>query len=222
MSRFTIMLSVGLALAITMLAGALQGHLSHRWGSSPDMQAAAARLSDLPDRFGDWQLQSVEPFDPHVEEVLQCAGHIHHRYVNTKNPLEVVSVAVILGPSGPTAVHTPEICYSSQAYKRIVDPEHVIVTGSDGKDHEFWAMTFQGNDLAAARLRSYYAWTIGDTWSAPNSARFAYAGQPMLYKIQLSSQSPEDSSADAKDSIHRFLEEFLPVANAVLFDGATN
>ena len=222
MSRFTSTLAVGLALAITLLAGALQGNLSNRWGAPPDMQVAAARLSNLPDHFGDWQLQSVEPFDPDVEEILQCAGHIHCKYVNTKNPLETVSLAIILGPSGPTAVHTPEICYSSQAYKTLVAPQHVTIAGSDGQEHEFWAITFQRNDLAGATLRTYYAWTTGDIWSAPNSARFAFAGQPMLYKIQLASHIPATSSSKATDPCRRFLKEFLPVANTILFDDTTN
>ena len=218
MSRFTSTLAVGLALAMTLLAGVLQGNLSNRWGSSPDMQVAAARLSDLPDHFGDWQLQSVEPFDPRVEEILQCAGHIHCKYVNTKNPAETVSVTIILGPSGPTAVHTPEICYSSRDYKTLVTPQRVAIAGSDGQQHEFWAMTFQRNDRSAATLRTYYAWTTGGSWSAPKSARFAYAGQPMLYKIQLASHVPANSSSKAIDPCRRFLEAFLPVANTILFD----
>ena len=219
--RWSPTLAVGLVLVMTLVAGALQGKLSNRWGPSPDMQAAAARMSNLPDRFGDWQLHSVEPFDPKVEEILQCAGHFHHKYVNTKNPLEIVSVAVIVGPSGPTAVHTPEICYSSRAYKTLVAPQHVTIAGSDGREHEFWAMTFQGNDLAATTLRTYYAWSTGDTWSAPNSARFAFAGQPMLYKIQLAGNTPSGFNSTTDDTCRRFLEAFLPVANAVLFDDTT-
>lgn len=222
MSHIKTTLAIVLVLAITVLAGVLQGNLSNRWGPSPDVQAAAARMLDLPDHFGDWQLQSVEPFDPDVQEILQCVGHIHHKYVNTKNPLETISVAIILGPSGPTAVHTPEICYSSRAFKTLVEPEHVTILDSDEQEHEFWAMTFEGKDLAATRLRTYYAWTTGDTWAAPKSARFAYAGQPMLYKIQLASHTLPGSNSDTKDACQRFLEAFLPVANPILFDETPN
>ena len=66
--------------------------------------------------------------DEDTVEMLECTGNIVRTYENQRTG-EVVSVFVIVGPAGPIAVHTPEICYSSQNYKSRDTRQQVAIRG---------------------------------------------------------------------------------------------
>ena len=83
------------------------------WVNKPGVDAIAAKLEELPTEFGDWQLVENQELPESAQNQLHCYGYTLQVYDNTKTGGRV-TVAVLFGPRGPIAVHTPEICYSGQ------------------------------------------------------------------------------------------------------------
>lgn len=206
LGRLLVLTSFGVG--ITLAAGAVNGRLTHRWGPTPDLKAAASHLEDMPQQIGDWQLLSEEPIPPAVLEVLMCAGHVNRKYANRRTG-KTVDVAIIVGPSGPTSVHTPEICYSSRARTMNGPRLRETLMDQDGKTHSFWKLSFNSNNLPADQLRVYYAWTADAKWTAAESPRFEYAGKPLLYKIQIASQVSTLDAETTQDQCLQFLTALL-------------
>ncbi len=214
MRRFLPALTIVLVAGLTLASGLIQGRMSNRWGPSPDVLAVAKKLEDIPDRVGSWQLKASDEMDDFTANMLQCAGYILRTYENEQTR-EHVNMFIIVGPPGPTAVHTPEVCYDSQGYP-IRDPRQQVRIDPDGPEDEFWAMTLRSNDLDAGVLRVYYAWSTGGPWSATKGPRYAYAGRPYLYKIQLASRLPSYVDSEVNDPCSMFLQDFVSVAKRYL------
>ena len=213
------LLAAGLiaATVLTGAAGWIDARLSNRWSTPEALQAAAQRLNDVPAQLGDWQMQDSTKLPADVEEMLQCAGNFNRSYINSETG-DVVNVAAIVGPAGPTSAHTPEICYTSHDHVPLDGPTAVSIRPKDHPDEDFWRMTFRANDLKGARLRVYYAWSDGSgVWSASKYPRVKYSGQPLLYKIQLASHWPESKDPSGDDPCQRFLENLLPALDKALF-----
>ena len=207
--------SVVLAVGLTILSGVIHGEMTGRWGPSDVMAVAVNRFDALPKHFGGWYLKDEIKLDDYAEQVLQCAGYINHQYVH-QDTGEIVNVAVLLGPTGPISVHTPEICYSSRAYKQVGPRRQVSVETSSGMKDALWVVDFQSTTLESYRLRVYYAWTAEERWLASSQPRFDFAGQPYLFKLQLAALLPPHDDEKQGDVCRRFLEDFLPVVREQL------
>jgi hypothetical protein len=213
-------LSLAAVVALTLVSGVLQGHIRNRWGPSEAMRAAAQRLEDVPSQFGGpqndrWRMQSSETMDQVSVEMLECAGYIVRTYANRRTG-ETVNIFVIVGPTGPTAVHTPEVCYSSREFKIRDQREQVAITGAEGQEDQFWGLTFKSNRLRGDLLRVYYAWSTGDHWSATKGPRYEFVGRPYLYKIQLAANLPEGTDPGPSETCRQFLKDFVPVLQKYL------
>ncbi len=218
-------LSVAAVVALTLVAGVLQGRIRNRWGPSQTMLAAVNKLEEVPRQFGGadndrWQLQSAQTMDEATIEMLECQGDFLRTYTNPRTGA-VVSVFVVVGPCGPVAVHTPEICYSSQDYKIRNTRQRVAIADAQGQDDQFWALTFKTKTVPEDLLHVYYAWGTGNRWSAPKDARFAFAGRPYLYKIQVSSRLPAGTDLKTDDTCQKFLKDFVPVLRKCLVEPTT-
>ncbi len=211
MKRSYILLGVVVAFGLTILSGVLQGRMRNRWGSSPDAIRAADRLAKVPRRFGDWKLDSTGKLDETARKMLECVGYFVRTYRNQTTG-DVVTVTALLGPPGPIAVHTPEVCFGSRDYKALGRREDVAIHGADGQDEQLWALSYKANNIRGDMLRVYWGWSTGAHWSATGDPRFKYAGQPYLYKIQLSSPLPPGADLKVDDPCKKFLEDFLPAA----------
>src|SRR5690606_28221156 len=118
-------------------------------------------------------------------------------------------VALIAGPPGPTSVHTPEICYSSRNHDVIEQPVRIPIARANRPGDMCWRITLQARDVDESRLRVHYAWaTLSGVWEAARFPRFAYCGEPLLYKFQLASTLPADEVAQTEPD-REFLEAFL-------------
>ena len=133
---------------------------------------------------------------------------------------------VIIGNEGEDSFllfsHTPEICYSSRAQTIIDQRQRVRLPIWKDSVEEFWALTFQANDLDKAVSRTYYAWSTGGKWSATQRPRLTYAGYPYLYKLQLASTLLPNADLTRRDPCLEFLKDFVPAAKPYLVDCAGN
>jgi hypothetical protein len=204
---------------VTVATGWVNGRLSNRWGESVDLVAAGQRLEAVPDRVGNWEMQFSRPFEDDVVEMLQCAGHFNRAYVNSLTG-ETVTVELLVGPPGPTAAHTPEICYSSRNHEITEESNAVQTRPAASPDETFWRMTLRSTDIEQRLQRVYYSWCGPDgCWRAAKNPRFEYGGQGLLYKVQLASELRE--AQDADDPCRRFLQDFLPALQASQFKAAS-
>lgn len=215
MTRSQILLGVILVVGLTVLSGMIQGRMSYRWGKTVDMKHAAAKLEQIPKSFGPWELESSQDMDPEVEKILECAGHLMRTYVNNETG-DQVNMFVLLGPPGPTAAHTPDICYNSRAYEIVQQQERWPFENGRHK-HTFWSETLESRDVNEGLLRVYHGWSSGTRWEAPENSRFAYSAEPYLYKVQLAAPLVKlaDAGTDA-DPARNFLRHFVPAAQPFL------
>jgi hypothetical protein len=203
-------------LAVTAGSGVAAGKLGNRWGAPPDMHAAADRLSRLPAECGEWQLVDERPLDEALVEMLQCAASTNRAYRNRASG-ETVHVSLIVGPPGPTSVHTPEICFSSQGYHIDIPAERRTFATTAARRNgdaaapvdEFWQTTFAPDRRQPDRLVACYSWCDGRRWLAPDHPRFAFGGFPFLYKMQLATKVSTETEKDT-DPCGDFLKALLP------------
>jgi hypothetical protein len=212
-------LAVVLVAAVTVLSGVLQGRMRNRWGPSADTLAAAEKLKEMPREFGDWRFQSSGKLGETAMSQLEPAGYLVSNYENRAG--EVVSVTLLLGPPGPTSVHTPEVCLSSQNYKSLGERKPVAIRRADGSSDELWTLDYRAGNIRGDQLRMYYGWSAGGRWSATPDPRFFFAGQPYLYKIQLSCGLPAPAGGQPSDACRKFLDDFLPVARKCMIEPST-
>ena len=201
-------LALALSVGLTLAAGIMYGGYSQRWGPAADLQAAADHLESMPTEFGSWQLAEDLILEESVVKMLDCTGYVNRRYVNQKTG-QIVTLAIIVGPPGPTAVHTPEICYSSRAYKRKNHREEVSIGDLPMAKNTFWGVSFEANSALADNLQVYYAWSAGKYWEASESPRYEFAALPMLFKIQLAGTVTPGFDQNSQNSCREFLEALL-------------
>jgi hypothetical protein len=199
--------ATSVALSITLGAAFVHGRLDGRWGATAEVQQAAELLMQMPDQsFGSWHFEDSHELDAPVQELLECSGYTYRTYVN-RSTGDIVKVAVILGPPGPIAVHTPEICYSSQQFKQTSKRQRVDFLDR----HSLWAVSFRSNSLDAESFVVFYGWSDGSNWQASHDPRWQFAGRPYLYKLQLAGRSSGPDAEASRNACRQFLEEFLPV-----------
>jgi uncharacterized protein DUF3485 len=198
-SRFLALAVIGILLITSV--GYVYGRLSQRWGPSPNLQAAADHLQTFPKQLGDWNFLEELSMEESTVDMLECAGYVLRRYQNQTTG-DTVTITIIVGPPGPIAVHTPEICYSSRAYS--IKDKRKIISFDNGtsEPHTFWQTAFRSTRIATNIQHVYYAWSTGDTWQASKRPRYQFGGLPMLYKIQLAGTL----ATSDRDPCKQFLE----------------
>jgi hypothetical protein len=194
-------------LALTLGSGVLRGRMDYRWGPSSEMLAAAGRVAELPVQIGAWQAVRREHLDEQAVAMLRCTGNILRVYMHEPTGRQV-SLALMVGPAGPLAVHTPEVCYRSTNYREQESRRRTRIVDRAGGRHDFFVTTFRENRAGERLLRVYYAWNLNQEWVAPAGARTAFAGVSMLYKIQAATFVGEGDEPEA-DAARDFLEDAL-------------
>jgi len=203
-SGLRLWLALAIAVLFTLTAGVLYGSYSNRWGPPADLLAAAKQLEKMPQQIGNWKMVEKLSMGETAIQMLECAGYVNRRYINQESG-ESVTVAIIVGPPGPTAVHTPEVCFSSRAYDNQSERQEAYLQSSAG-EHSFWNVDFTSRSPFADKLRVYYAWSKGELWEASSAPRYEFAASPVLYKIQLAVPVPPQQDSDTADTGLIFLK----------------
>jgi len=205
---YFVLVSAALLLG-TVGGGWLHGRMIQRWGQAEALKMAAEQLQGgLPQRVGPWHLIKTHELEEGVAEVLQCAGYLHGVYTNDQTG-DTIVVALVAGPSGPISVHTPEICYSAQDYEMAGERQQVALRDSSSQTHTLWQIDARSRHAGRPHLRLLYGWSSGGAWQAASGPRFAFAGLPVLYKLQLAGPPDTHLSANSLDACQDFLSGFL-------------
>ena len=190
------------AIALVGLGGRIHGELSNRWGVATDVIALGERLRQVPLELGDWRAREDKELSESTISLLECKGYLNRSYVH-QGTGEVIAVAVMFGPKGPIAVHTPEVCYSSREVQQN-EKRQAVSADYDGKENHFWKLSFSTNTLEKGKLSVMYAWSDGGAWQASEAPRFW--ATDYLYKIQTAAQG----LGGKETSTDEFLRVFLP------------
>ena len=192
-----------------LLSGIAHGYLDGRWAFDRDLATFGEGLAELPETAGTWNMSSRDDLDPQAQRLLRCHGSMVREYVDDVTGRRV-SVAVLFGPRGPIAVHTPEVCYSSVGTD-VAGPRETEAVTSDDTEHTFWRSEFVRSPDPDPSFEVWYAWSDGGRWEARDYPRFWMTDN--LFKIQLAGPPGDDDSVSA---CRDFLIAFLPELNRYL------
>ena len=193
--------------------------MSNRWGVSDLRRQAAAKLESFPEKFGDWEMKRAFKLDRDSLNQLQPDGYFQRLYVNRVSGASV-GVTVLLGPTGPISVHTPEVCYVGRDHEQVGDRHKIVISEKDGGESA-WKTEFRLHGVDGQMQNIFYAWSAGDHWCAAETPRFSFATRPYLYKLQLASRIAADGFRDSADPAIQFLTDFVPVLQDYLQKPAT-
>jgi len=195
-------------IALLMSSAVVHGSIDGRWSAKKNLKAQGERLSTLPESAGDWKLIDKPEMDESALQILQCHGWDQRKYRNETTG-QIITVAVLFGPRGPIAVHTPEVCFDSIGTEQTRDRRvESIPTGKE--NHQLWSVEFSRKDSLDDNFESWYGWSDGGAFHASKLPRVWMTST--LYKIQLS--GPSGNGAD--QPIQDFLGEFLPQLEIVV------
>ena len=195
-------------IVLLITSAVVHGSIDGRWSPKQDLVAQGKKLSELPETAGDWIFNQVLELDENALRILQCHGWEQREYVHQATG-QVITVAVMLGPRGPMAVHTPEVCFDSVGTNQTRDRRPESITTAR-QDHQLWSVEFANKDSGDNRFESWYGWSDGGKFHASKLPRVWMSNY--LYKIQLS--GPVGNGAD--QPIQNFLGEFLPQLEILL------
>lgn len=195
--------AVSLLLVITLVSGSVHAYLDGRFVDQELAGRRAEAITALPTSFGDWTMISEEQLDGAASELLRPHGSIVRNYRNSESGA-TVKFAMILGPRGPVAVHTPEICYRSTG-NAPSGARRATEIKTEQHTHQAWTLEFKDKQSGEASLHVLYAWSDGGAFAAAEQPRFWMVEN--LYKIQLASPSLGDGTNHGL----QFLNDFMPL-----------
>jgi hypothetical protein len=205
--------------AAVLVAGAVPGLWTGRWEPSTDLDAAAARMAQIPKVVGDWEGRD-QALNPRELAAAQATGMLRRQYVHRKTRA-TVSLLLVCGRPGPVAVHTPDVCYLGSGFEEEGKESREKPVPPGDRGDQFIVRRF-GKPVAAVpvHLRIFYGWSADGAWQAPENPRLAYARQPVLYKLYAVRELARADEPAADDPAQEFLGALLPVARPALFPAA--
>jgi hypothetical protein len=209
------------AILLVVLSGVIQGIWTERWQASGARQEAASRLGRVPLTVGDWEGKDLS-VDPQAFAQARLDGFLWRRYQNAVTG-EVVSLLLVCGPPGPVAAHTPDLCYSGQGNEMLDQPgRRTYGTSSAAEPATFWSARFsRPSDPFGGQLRISWSFNARGAWTTPDSARWAFAGIPVLYKLYvLCDVRPAGLGQEEGDPAKAFLEVAIPEVDKALWSKA--
>jgi hypothetical protein len=207
-----LLLAIVAAASLTVVPALVQGRLVHRWGTPPDMSAAAQQLAKFPRSIDDWDVsQDGEPLSEGICRELGLVGHVSRVYKN-RSTGDVVTLLLMLGQSGRLVRHPPDICYANRANEQVGEATTMSVDTTTPPS-EFRLLEYRKNSLAGDdSFQVAYGLTTDTTWSAPKYPRIAFGGSPHVYKVQLlTSLETGEERADGQAVLQAFAERFCDV-----------
>ena len=210
-TRFRIAIVVATVLCMT--SAFAHGWLDRRWANEPNLRLRGEQLSKLPKEVGEWTLVEERELEKSAQDLLRCYGYNHSVYQNSKSG-KTVTLAVLFGPRGPIAVHTPEICYSGRGVQAAGGRKSVSIEG-EGTEHTLWKVSFLSKVDLQPDMDVFYGWTVDGIWQASKRPRFWLTDD--LYKIQIAGPPSIDGTPSEAEL---FLKELLPLLRPLVGDSA--
>jgi hypothetical protein len=157
--------------------------------------------------LGEWQGRARE-FD--ASGLGPIAGCLTRHYVNQRTGVGV-TMSLVCGRPGPVAIHTPDVCYAASGYEAENSTTFAPSLGPTLPAAEFKTAQFVRTKAAEqTNLRVIWSWNAGGAWTVSDSPRFAFARQPVLYKLHLVRELASPNEPLADDPCIEFMQFLLP------------
>ena len=212
------MVFLAVALILTTSFGVAEGVWTGRWVSSGELDAAGARVAEIPQVIGPWEGTDSE-FDAREIALARLVGQLRRTYVHRKTG-EAVTVMILCGKPGPISVHTPDVCFQGGGSVMAGAPAREKIAGADSDaTDQFWSAKFERPGMAGTEASlAFWGWSTSAKWEAADRPRVEYARSAFLYKLYvirpLSGRGPQGADEPA---LNEFLTVFLPAARTALF-----
>lgn len=159
--------------------------LNHGLHDPAAVKAAAARLNLVPEQIGSWT-SSPEEIDEREKRMAGIVGSLRRAYRNPENGY-VVSMTILCGAAGPMSVHPPTACFEGVGYELSSGPSVVTFDVADAEFRSsFNRATFRLPTAPTSEVvRVFWGWSSDGIWTAPETPRIAFRGQPYLYKLYI-------------------------------------
>lgn len=193
--------------AIVSIVTVAFGFWSEPGGSTDTIKLISDHMNETPGQLASWEVNSTGEVDSQQADVLQCTNSFIRTYVGSKSGERIVA-AVMLGKAGPISLHDPNVCYPMAGYTEEGNKRRERFKVGD-KEIALWTTVLKKGDVGGERIKVAWGWNAGKGWDAPDNARFHYAGEPYLIKVQIV-QELQNRSAEEDKGIARFVEEFMP------------
>ncbi len=216
-------LPAAIAVILLVLHDIPYGKLTfHKRGTSPEIEAFAQRLKDVPASFGDWDSEA-EKLDDRQLAAANAMGSYSRVFHNRFDPQKVVQVFILCGHPQDVTLHSPDRCYRASGFKE--DDEERKFPIDYGKSYGDKTAYFttdrfkMGSEMEGSQiLRIFWSFSDDGNWQAPTSPKWTFATSPAMYKIYAISMVHGEGREQPSDSpCNEFLRQFLPVMNAALF-----
>lgn len=211
-------LPIGLAIALMLSAGYVQGLWSERWGTFPELKTFSDQLSSIPKQIGEWQGTDAEATDEKILKIAGAEGELVRTYKNGNG--EEVRVSMICARLQDIFYHTPDRCYPAAGFDMQGEPQREVIEFPDGKSAEFFTVSFLKSEPTGTHAeRGYWSWSGDGTWTAPDNPKLAFAGQQRaLYKLYVFANTPVAGKAkpNDRDFANDFIRVFIPAAEEAL------
>ncbi len=195
---------------LTVIPAILQGRFVHRWSEPPNLSLTGQQLHQLPRSIGDWQSAADQrPLSEAVCRELGLEEHFHRQYIH-KETGDRLNILLMVGPSGRLVRHPPEVCYANLANKQIGEVGLLDIANNSDM-HQFKLLHFRrtSQPVQSDFWVAYAFATKSSTWTAPDSPRMTFGGVPILYKLQVLSEMPEQGDhKEVVDFLRQFVEAF--------------
>src|SRR5262249_50823727 len=145
-------ITLGTAVALVLLSGAVAGVWTNRWGWSMTTKEGAERLKQVSGEVEGWDSSEV-PLSEGEREVGEIEGYLGRRYGHRRTGA-VVTVLVLCGRPGPISVHAPDVCYTNSGWQQLSKSKYRAPNG----DFNFDVLDMRKqNVVQSTNLRLYLA-----------------------------------------------------------------
>ena len=207
-------------ITLTLVPAIVDGQRRFRWGEDDELVKLSENMRNFPKQIGDWECTTEKPLDTTSAELLTPIASINRVYLNRRKNLSA-NLFILLGPTGPTAVHTPDICFNSREFKKLSERTRINAGPSadqqNSTDSNFFRTEFKSRDINESGLKSIYAWTIDGQWSAAERPRFEFSRSRYLFKLQATSRFESVDAMKDSRALEIFVSDVENLLNQVVF-----
>lgn len=208
-------LPIGLAVVVMLFAGVIQGWISERWGTFPELQKFAEQLQKIPVDFGEWKGEDGEKSNEKILKIAGAEGELVRTYRNAAG--EEVQMSIICARLQDIFAHSPERCFPAAGFEMLGNPEPAVFETADGSA-EFFTTSFKKSEATATHeVRGYWSWSGNGQWVAPKNPKLEFAGQQhALYKLYVFANQGTKQRTTDRDYVKEFIKDFIPALNKSL------
>ncbi len=193
-----------LVIALTVAPAIYDGTRSFRWGEDEYVKQLVENIDALPTEMSGWKSVAEIKLGESAENMLEPITYVNRSYQKGDR---FAQVFVLLGPTGPTAVHTPDVCFSSATNALISKRVSVNVGDSASGQSTLWRSRFKDRRSATGSpfVSSWYGWTTDGTLHADPNPRYSFSDERQLVKVQVTTEYLSQDSMVEDPEFEKFL-----------------